>query len=47
MNTWRYFVGSCILAAGLLIKVGVPVFPIGIGVAAAAFVTWKRLASRA
>ena len=47
MKTWKYFVGSCILAAGLLIKVGVPIVPIAIGIAAAAFVTWKRLESRA
>jgi hypothetical protein len=46
-HTWKYFVGSCILAAGVLIKVGVPVAPIAIGIAAAAYLNWKRLESRA
>ena len=46
-NNWKYFVGACILAAGLLIKVGVPLVPIAIGIAAAAYLNWKRPASRA
>jgi hypothetical protein len=41
MKKWQYFVGSCILAAGLLIKAGAPLVPIVLGIAAAAFVTWK------
>ena len=47
MNSWKYFVGSCILAAGLLFKIGVPVAPIAFGIAAAAYFNWKRLAPRA
>jgi len=46
MKTWKYFVGACIIAAGVLIKVGVPVVPIVAGIAAAAYLTWKRQASR-
>ena len=47
LRAWKYFVGSCILAAGLLLKVGVPVAPIAIGIALAAYLNWKRLESRA
>ena len=47
MKHWKYFVGACILAAGLLIKAGVPIAPIVIGIAGAAYLNWKRLASRA
>jgi hypothetical protein len=43
---WKYFAGACILAAGLLIKIGVPLVPIVLGIAAAAYFNWKRLASR-
>jgi hypothetical protein len=46
MASWKYFVGSCILAGGVLIKIGVPLAPIAIGIAAAAFLNWKRLASQ-
>ena len=46
MNVWKYFVGACILAAGLLLKIGVPIAPIALGIALAAFVTWKRQSSR-
>jgi hypothetical protein len=46
MNSWKYFVGACILAAGLLLKLGVPLVPIAVGIAAAAFINWKRLAPR-
>ena len=46
MTSWKYFVGACILAAGLLIKVGVPVVPIALGIAAAAYLTWKRSGGR-
>jgi hypothetical protein len=41
MKKWQYFIGSCILAAGLLVKAGAPLVPIAIGMAAAALVTWK------
>jgi hypothetical protein len=40
--TWKYFIGSCILATGLLLKAGAPLVPIALGIAAAAFVNWKR-----
>ena len=38
---WKFFIGSCILVAGLLIKVGAPIVPVALGIAGAAFVTWK------
>jgi hypothetical protein len=38
---WKFFVGSCILAAGLLIKAGAPVVPIAAGMAIAGLFTWK------
>jgi len=41
MKKWQYFVGACILAAGLLIKAGAPLIPVVVGMAAAAFMTWK------
>ena len=47
MHTWKYFVGACILAGGLLSKAGVPLAPIVFGMALAAFLNWKRLESRA
>jgi hypothetical protein len=40
---WKFFIGSCILAGGLLIKAGAPLLPIAIGMALAAAVNWKRL----
>jgi hypothetical protein len=43
MRTWKFFVGSSILAAGILLKAGVPLVPVAIGIAAAAFFNWKRL----
>jgi hypothetical protein len=39
---WRYFVGACILAAGLLLKAGAPLVPIALGIAAAALFNWTR-----
>jgi len=42
MKTWKYFLGSCILAAGLAVKAGAPVVPVVVGLAAAAFLTWKK-----
>jgi hypothetical protein len=38
---WKYFVGACILSAGLMIKFGAPLVPVALGLAAAAFLTWK------
>jgi hypothetical protein len=38
---WKYFVGACILAVGLVLKAGAPLIPVVLGVAAAAFITWK------
>ena len=42
MSKWKYFIGASILAAGLVIKAGAPVVPVVLGLAAAAFLTWKR-----
>ena len=39
---WKFFIGSCILATGLLLKVGAPLGPVALGIAAAAFLNWKR-----
>jgi hypothetical protein len=39
---WKYFVGSSILVAGALIKVGAPLLAIALGIAGAAFINWKR-----
>ena len=39
---WKFFVGACILTAGLLIKVGAPLVPIVLGIAGAAFFNWKK-----
>lgn len=41
---WKFFIGSCILAAGLLFKAGAPLVSVAMGIALAAFVNWKRLA---
>ena len=41
---WKFFIGSCILAAGLLFKAGAPLVPVVAGVTLAAIVSWKRLA---
>jgi hypothetical protein len=42
MKKWQYFLGASILAAGLLLKAGAPLVPIALGLAVAAFVTWKQ-----
>lgn len=42
MTTWKFFVGACILAVGLLLKAGAPIAPVAIGVVAAAYLTWRR-----
>ena len=41
MKKWKFFVGSCILTTGLLLKAGVPLVPVVVGIAAAAFLTWR------
>jgi hypothetical protein len=38
---WKFFVGACILAVGLLLKAGAPLFPIALGLVLAGVVTWK------
>jgi hypothetical protein len=38
---WKFFIGSCILAAGLLLKAGAPVVPIAAGMVLAGIITWK------
>jgi hypothetical protein len=38
---WKFFIGSCILVAGLLLKAGAPLVPIAAGMAAAAVITWQ------
>ena len=42
MGRWKYFIGASILAAGLVLKAGAPLVPIVLGLAAAAFLTWKK-----
>ena len=45
MNTrtkWKFFIGSCILAAGLLLKAGAPLVPVATGMAVAGVITWQR-----
>ena len=39
---WKFFVGSCILATGLLLKVGAPLVPVALGIAAAAYFNWRK-----
>jgi uncharacterized membrane protein len=39
---WKYFIGSCILVAGFLIKVGAPLLAVVLGIAGAALINWKR-----
>ena len=39
--TWKFFGGAAILAAGLLIKLGAPVFPVVLGIAAAGAWNWR------
>ena len=40
---WKFFIGSCILAAGLLLKAGAPLVPVLVGILGAAFLTWRKL----
>jgi hypothetical protein len=39
--TWKYFVGACILACGLLFKFGAPLPALAAGVALAGYVNWR------
>jgi hypothetical protein len=38
---WKFFIGSCILVAGLLLKAGAPVVPIAAGMVLAGIITLK------
>jgi len=44
MKKLKYFLGASILAAGLVVKAGAPLFPVALGLAVAAFLTWKAAA---
>ena len=39
---WKFFLGSCVLVGGLLIKFGVPLSAVVAGIALAALMTWKQ-----
>jgi hypothetical protein len=39
---WKFFVGACILVAGLLFKYGAPVFAIALGIGLTALWNWRR-----
>ncbi|HEU5258475.1 MAG TPA: hypothetical protein VFU28_20960 [Vicinamibacterales bacterium] len=39
--SWKFFIGSSIVVAAALIKVGVPIFPIAAGLVTAGLLTWK------
>jgi len=41
MKKWQFFIGASILAVGLLLKAGAPLFPVVAGIVLAALVTWK------
>jgi hypothetical protein len=41
-HKWKFFLGSCILAAGLLRTAGAPLGPILIGFVVCGLVTWRR-----
>jgi hypothetical protein len=45
--SWKFFFGASILSAGLLFKVGAPIVPVALGVAAAAALHWRRQRTRA
>jgi hypothetical protein len=38
---WKFFVGASILTCGLLLKSGAPWPAVAVGVAMAAFLTWR------
>jgi hypothetical protein len=37
---WKLFVGASILAVGLMLKTGAPLYTIVLGVGLAAFISW-------
>ncbi len=39
---WKFFVGACILAAGLAIKFGAPLGAVALGLALAGAINWGR-----
>jgi len=41
-QTWKFFVGACILTGGLLLKAGAPVRPVAMGFVLGAGITWLR-----
>ena len=41
-NQWKYFIGSSILSAGLLLKAGAPVAAIALGLVLVTGVMWFR-----
>lgn len=45
MKKLKYFLGASILAAGLVVKAGAPVLPVGVGLMIAALLTWKAARS--
>ena len=46
MKKLKYFLGASILAAGLALKAGAPLFAVALGLAVAALVTWKSMRSQ-
>jgi hypothetical protein len=44
---WKFFIGACILATGLLLKAGAPLVPVAVGLGAAGALTWYRVRSHA
>jgi hypothetical protein len=42
MTRRKYFIGACILGAGLLLKAGAPLFAVVMGIVLAAFLNWMR-----
>ena len=45
MKKLKYFLGASILAAGLALKAGAPLFAVALGLAVAALLTWKSMRS--
>jgi hypothetical protein len=41
MTKLKYFLGACILAGGVLVKLGAPLVPVALGVALAAIVVFR------
>ena len=39
--SWRFFGGAAILASGLLLKLGAPIFTVAAGVLLAAVLNWS------